>query len=175
VPDDRRPPRGPFPSRPDGERPGDTEPAGPPERPRTPFIPPPPRLPREPFRLLDGGERPRPPKLATLAAIRDDVAKILQTQRAMALQLDGYGVTVNSRFDLFHEELALLRAEVTQGHAPRIEAIEVEVEETRAERLKRATVSGSKYAGLTLLGGALAEFWSQYGDAIEAALRELLR
>lgn len=49
---------------------------------------------------------------------------VVENQSKMALQLDGFGVTVNSRFDVFHEELAMLRQTVTGDHAPRLEKVE---------------------------------------------------
>jgi hypothetical protein len=159
---DGRPPRGPFPSEPEVHV--DTEPAPAPPAVRVPIIPPPPRVPREPFRALDGGrsERtPAPPRMPTLGLIQSDIAKILATQRKMAVQLDGFGTTVNSRFDLFHEELALLRATVTQDHAPRI---------TRIERAKQFAHGGARAAVATLAGGILAELWPQYEALIKRAI-----
>lgn len=164
--DGQRPPRGPFPSSPDDDEEEvriDTDPAPAPPAVRVPFIPPPPRVPREPFRALDGGrtERAKPPTVPTLGVIKSDVEKILATQRRMAIQLDGFGSTVNARFNLFHEELALLRATVTQSHEPRI---------TRIERAKQIANGGARTAAATLFGGILAELWPQYEGLIHKLL-----
>lgn len=98
---------------------------------RFPVIPPPPRVPAEPFRRLDG----RQPSYVEFQAQLGDFAQklegvisteaaVLGNQRKLALQMDGLGTTVNARFDLFHEELALLRATVTGDHAPRLDKVE---------------------------------------------------
>lgn len=95
---------------------------------RLPMIPPPPR---EPFKRLDG----RQPSYVEFQAQLGDFAQklegvisteaaVLGNQRKLALQMDGLGTTVNARFDLFHEELALLRATVTGDHAPRLDKVE---------------------------------------------------
>lgn len=98
---------------------------------RLPQIPPPPRVPTEPFKLLPGRQASYVEFQAQLGdfsqkleAVISSEAAVLGVQRKMALQLDGLGVTVNTRFDLFHEELALLRATVVGDHAPRLEAAE---------------------------------------------------
>lgn len=172
-----RPPRGPFPSSPGDDEEEvriDTDPAPAPPMVRAPIIPPPPRLPRdlppprEPFRVHDGGRGgvvpPAPPRMPTLGVIRSEIEKVRNIQQRMAIQLDGFGVSINSRFDLFHEELALLRATVTQDHAPRL---------SRLERAKQVANGASKAAAATLFGSVLTELWPQYEGLIHDALRLL--
>jgi hypothetical protein len=129
---------------------------------RLPVIPPPPRVPREPFKLLDG----RPPSYVEfqaqlgdfstkLEAVISSEAAVLGVQRKMALQLDGLGVTVNTRFDLFHEELALLRATVVGDHAPRIEAAEKTLGQKAA---KGGGVLALILIALPMLGEALPKY-----------------
>ena len=95
------------------------------------IIPPPPRPPVEPFKRIDG----RPPSYVEfqaqlgdfsqkLEAVLSSEAAVLGNQRKLALQVDGLAVTVNQRLDVFHEELALLRATVTGDHEPRLEGVE---------------------------------------------------
>lgn len=152
----------------------DTEPV-----PVAAFIPPPPPPVREPFKLLHGREG-RPARLwttgelgAAVEELGEQVDKVLSTQRQMARQTDGLILSLNSRFDVLHQELALLRHTVTEDHAPRLDNVEVVVEDALplSARAKRIAVHGSKFAGLTLLGGAISEFWHQYG----ALILELLR
>lgn len=89
--------------------------------------PPPPRpkwpRPVEPFRNLT-----EPAIERDLATRLDEVLashrEILATQRKLALQLDGHGNLVNQRFDVFHEELAMLRATVLADHEPRLGQVE---------------------------------------------------
>lgn len=98
------------------------------ERKKPPPRPPFPR-PVEPFKNLT-----EPSHVETAATVQGIAGKldevlashrdILGRQRQMSLQLDGFGQTINSRFDVFHEELAMLRATVLGDHAPRLGKVE---------------------------------------------------
>jgi hypothetical protein len=142
----------------------------PPDTDRSGFIPKPPKA-EEPFRLVT------PPRRADLG---EQIADVLKTQRQMALQLDGYGSALNQRFDLFHEELAIVRHDqarlvelVEKDHAPRIDA----VEKTVQQKAKGFALKGGKYAAYLTAGSVLARLvakaYPQFGDAIESFLGAL--
>jgi hypothetical protein len=147
---------------------------------RLPIIPPAPPVPREPFapRVING----RPASYVEfqaqlsdfsmkLEAVISSEAAVLGVQRKMALQLDGLGQTVNQRFDLFHKELAMLRARVT--------GTEQEVKKlTPGEKAKLGMLITAKLgaagAGLLLVAGpllrALAKAYPDYAHLIDAIL-----
>jgi hypothetical protein len=111
--------------------------------------------PREPFKnLVDGGPG-------------STIGEVLRIQQKMALQLDGFGVAMNSRFDLFHEELAMLRQVVTVNHAPRIEA----VEKTIGQKVARGGgIAGIIIVALPLLSEVLPK-WATVFESIAEYLR----
>lgn len=157
----RKPPRFPRPT--DIERGPETERSG--------FIPPPPRTPREPFRLLSVDEAPRASWLIP-AEFRDQIQKllaghnqILVHQRKMAQQLDGYGVVVNERFDVFHRELAMLRALVAKNDE-RLDG----VERTLGQKVVAVGGAVGKGAVYTLLGGLLVKVFPEYAELIGGLL-----
>lgn len=94
--------------------------------------------------------------------------EVLATQRKMALQLDGFGQTMNRRFDLFHEELALQRADlvvvrnlVTADHEQRLGKVE--------KTLGQKAVKGGGILGIVLLiAPLLAEALPKYRALIES-------
>lgn len=97
-----------------------------------------------------------------LASHRD----ILARQRQMALQLDGFGQTLNGRFDVFHEELAMLRATVLADHEPRIGHVE--------KTLGSKVAKGGGILGLVLIAAPmLAEALPKYRALIEAIVGAL--
>lgn len=132
------------------------------------ILPPPPR---EPFRLVK-----RAVTLDTLAEAVDSAraevrdlsldirglnttqAAILGVQRNMALQADGLGTTINARFDLFHEELAMLRIRVTG------------VEKTAGQKAAAVASKGGAVAGLLALGSIAAARWPEYAHIINLLL-----
>jgi hypothetical protein len=97
--------------------------------------------------------------------------KLVQTpseqMREVRDTLDAFGQTMTRRFELFHEELALLREVVTADHAPRIE----HVERTMAQKVAR----GGGIVGIVLLAAPLlADALPKYRwlfDAIAGALQ----
>lgn len=97
-------------------------------------IPPLPPRQREPFNKL-------------VQTPAETVREVLAVQRKMALQLDGFGQLMNTRFDIFHRELAMLREVVTADHAPRIE----KVEKTLGQKVAR----GGGVVGIILLAAPL--------------------
>jgi hypothetical protein len=140
---------------------------------RLPMIPPAPRVPTEPFKLLPGRQASYVEFQAQLGdfsqkleAVISSEAAVLGVQRKMALQIDGLGVTVNQRFDLFHKELALLRAVVVGDHEPRIEA----AEKTLGQ--KAARTSGVLAIVLIVLP-MLAEALPKYRHVFETILGAL--
>lgn len=74
---------------------------------RHPILPPAPRVPPEPFRWL--GQPTNAELLSKLGEALSVCADVLALQRKLALQYEGVRNTVNARFDVFHEELALMR------------------------------------------------------------------
>lgn len=80
---------------------------------------------------------------------------VVENQSKMALQLDGFGQTVNQRFDIFHEELALLRQTVTGDHAPRIEKVEATLGQKVA---KHGGILAVAVVGLPMLAEALPKY-----------------
>lgn len=149
------------------------------------IIPPAPRAPAEPFKLIGG----RPPSYVEFQAqlgeftqklegVLSSQAAVLGVQRKMALQLDGFGTTVNERFDVFHKELALLRVTVTVDHAPRLEGVEKGVEEvkelTRAQKAGAAALTTGKWGGYLVLAGlvarAIGKMFPQYQALIDGLL-----
>jgi hypothetical protein len=120
------------------------------------------------------------PKLGTPGAIAkaapnllDEVADlkrwsrmVVENQSKMALQLDGFGVTVNSRFDVFHEELAMLRQTVTGDHAPRLEKVELSLGQ-------KAARGGAGLAMSLVVLPMLAEAVPKYAHVINKILEAL--
>jgi hypothetical protein len=117
-------------------------------------IPPVPPRPKEPFTKL----APTPAEM--MREVRD-------TQRKMALQLDGFGQAMNRRFDIFHEELAMLRTTVLADHAPRLGKVE--------STLGQRAAKGGGIVALVLLAAAvLADALPKYRwlfDAIAGAFQ----
>lgn len=109
---------------------------------RVPVFPPPRH---EPFRKIA-------PTMADVVATLDAVVK---TQRNHSLQIDGFGQAMNRRFDLFHEELAILRQTVTGDHAPRI----AKVESTMGQKVaKGGGIVGILIVALPLLSEVLPKW-----------------
>lgn len=149
------------------------------------FIPPAPEtqrlpLPKNPLKLdvLHG----RQPSFVEFSAQLGDfkvqldgavvaVSTVLATQRKMALQLDGFQNGLNGRFDVFHQELAMLRATVTGDHAPRLDAVE---KATVGQRMKVGAILGGKYAAYLTLAAvvlrAAGKAFPEFGQAIEGFL-----
>jgi hypothetical protein len=93
--------------------------------------------------------------------------EVLATQRKMALQLDGFGQAMNRRFDIFHEELAMLRTTVHTDHAPRIDKVELTMGQKAA---RGGGLLGIAIVALPLLSDVLPK-WKGLFDAILEALR----
>lgn len=92
--------------------------------------------------------------------------KQLELQRKMALQADGFQNAVNQRFDLFHEELAMLRQLVSRDHAPRLAKVE-------ASLGQKAAKGGGIVAVLLLVLPMLADALPKYAGIIDAISRVL--
>lgn len=114
---------------------------------RVPILPP--RA--EPFRKIA-------PTIADVVATLDSVVK---TQRNHSLQIDGFGQAMNRRFDIFHEELAMLRSTVTGDHAPRI----TKVESTMGQKVaKGGGIVGIIIVALPLLSEVLPKWASVFAS-----------
>lgn len=131
---------------------------------------PPPRF-RRPSELLDDEvveipERQLPPRphepFAKVGQTQGDkLDRVLETQRKMALQMDGFGQAMNRRFDIFHEELAMLRSTVMESHAPRIEKVEKTIGQ-------KAAKGGSIVALLLVVAPILADALPKYRGVFDA-------
>jgi hypothetical protein len=95
------------------------------------------------------------------------LSEVLATQRKMALQLDGFGQAMNRRFDIFHEELAMLRTTVHADHAPRIDKVELTMGQKAA---RGGGLLGIVIVALPLLSDVLPK-WKGLFDAILGALQ----
>jgi hypothetical protein len=91
---------------------------------------------------------------------------VVENQSKMAVQLDGFGVTVNQRFDIFHEELALLRQTVTGDHAPRLDKVELTLGQ-------KAARGGAGLAMSLVVLPMLAEALPKYAHVINKILEAL--
>lgn len=130
--------------------------------------PPRPSYPRpvEPFKNLT-----EPSHVEVGAATKDIVTRldevlashreILGTQRRHSLEIDAFGQVINRRFDVFHEELAMLRSTVMESHGPRIEKVE-------ASLGQKAAKGGGIAALVVLAGPMLIEALPKYRAVIEA-------
>lgn len=126
----------------------------------------PPAPPPDPDRPLYPRSRPAEPFNKLVQTPAETVREVLAVQRKMALQLDGFGQAMNRRFDIFHEELAMLREVVTADHAPRIE----KVEKTLGQKVAR----GGGVVGVILLAAPLlADALPKYRALIEAIVGAL--
>lgn len=105
--------------------------------------------------------RPREPFAKLVQTPAEELREVLVIQRKMALQLDGFGQTMNRRFELFHEELALLRSTVVESHAPRIEKVE-------ASLGQKAAKGGGILALVLLAAPMLADALPKYRWLFEA-------
>lgn len=136
---------------------------------------PPPRF-RRPSELLDDevveippagvSARHAPPRplepFAKIAQTQGDkLDRVLETQRKMALQMDGFGQAMNRRFDIFHEELAMLRSTVLADHGPRIG----KVEKTLGQK---AAKGGSIVALVLVVAPMLADALPKYRGVFDA-------
>ena len=141
-----RPPRRPLPSLRDDE---------------VVFIPPAPDTERS-------GPRKLPDVFSKLVQTpSEQMREIVATQRKMALQLDGFGQAMNRRFDLFHEELAMLRTTVTESHEPRLGKMEA----TLGQKMARGGgIVGVIIVALPLLSEVLPK-WKGLFDSILGALQ----
>lgn len=119
---------------------------------RVPILPP--RA--EPFRKL----------APTLSDVLAQLDAVVVVQRKHSLQLDGFGQAMNRRFDIFHEELAMLRTTVTGDHAPRIEKVE--------STLGQKVAKGGGIVGVLIVAlPLLSEVLPKWGALFDAILRNL--
>lgn len=157
--DDRRPP-GPPPRKPSKSHP-ELVLIGEDDVPETERVAVPPPAPvKEPFRLLIGKPVPKMPTMAELGAsvgslqtaighIGASVMETFELQRKLGRQHDGLAQAVNMRFDLFHEELAILRHTLVENHEPRIKDVE---EATMSQRAARA----ARVGGVAIARGSVS-------------------
>jgi hypothetical protein len=121
---------------------------------RTPRIGSPPA---EPFGLTRERLSPIEQLSAQIAAQAGKLEQVLASQSQvvarqsqMALQIDGHGTATREKLSAIHEEMALLRHQLEDDHAPRIAAIE----KTTAQKVGGGLLKGTKYgayAGLAVL------------------------
>lgn len=146
-------------------------------------VPPTERVPRTP------SLRPREPFQKLVTTPSETIADILALVRKQALQLDGFGQLINRRFELFHQELALMRADiselhalVTTNHGPRLDGVESKVEKlTPKQKAKLAGVITAKLGaygtGALFFGGlalrALGRVYPDYAELIDGILESV--
>ena len=125
----------------------------------------------EPFSLVKSSEKEMDRLFSAITAQGMQLNEVAAKQNKLVLMVDGLGVSMNQRFDVFHEELALLRATVTTDLAPRLGEVE---KKTGAQKLGAVALVGTKYAGLFTIAGlvlrAVAKQWPEFGGLIEGVL-----
>lgn len=100
----------------------------------------------EPFLLLTKEAANAPPRVGpTMASILELIAQskelcgqTLKRQQQLALMVDGAISTINRRFDVLHEEQALLRVTLSRPANDNDGHIEVDVEPEPPNRVKQA-------------------------------------
>lgn len=139
----------------------------------------PPRMP-EPFRRLrDTSKQPATIRefaervYSCEAAARENLA----LQRKLALEMDGVITAVNTRFNIFHQELALLRSEVVRVETGVDDKIDVAIEEAipLSQRAKRFAAVGSTKALEATIGGVVLLFATRLAAAKWPWLADILR
>lgn len=133
------------------------------------FIPPGPDTERS-------GARKNPEAVSRLVKTPAEMTReVLDVQRKMALQLDGFGQTMNRRFELFHQELAIQRADASEARAilDRVHAVVTSDHEPRIGKVEatmgqKAAKGGGIVAIILLVAPLLAEQLPKYKGLIEA-------
>lgn len=143
--------------------------------------PPDPPRPREPFRVLRGNDTPSsaPPvptsaevgrRLGDLELLCD---KLLKRTQQTALMVDGFGSNINRRFDVLHEEVALMRAAIMtcEDVNPPIEL----ARRTPAAKARRVLHLSGRWAAygtaFAVAARAAANAVPEYAGAIDGVLR----
>lgn len=115
-----------------------------------------------------------PPRVGpTMAAILEMITQskelcgqTLKRQQQLALMVDGAIATINRRFDVLHEEQALLRVTMSRPYNDNDVPVTVEAEPEPTHRLRKLLVGGAKVTSygttiavaLRLLGKAFPEY-----------------
>lgn len=140
---------------------------GPPERPPKRPVP-------EPFALIKGRESSYVELSAQLNALGSQIADVLGRQNRAALVLDALGRDMHQRFDVLHEETALIRAKLSGDIEPRVKAVEAR---TPAQKAGTAALITGKWASYLTLAAVvarmLAKQFPEYTEAIEGLLGAL--
>lgn len=119
---------------------------------------------------------PRPALTETLAKVLELQGQILKRQQQLALMVDGAIATTARRFDVLHEEAALLRVTLSRPENDNDPAIPVDVERPKApaQKVRAASVWAVKGASyLTTLAVVLRLIGRQFPE-YEAAIDGLL-
>lgn len=143
----------------------------------------------EPFQLLTEQAASLPPRpgptmvtiLEMLTRQAELTGQILRRQQQTALMVDGFAHAVNRRFDVMHEETALLRVALNRPANDTDATVEVDVEtETEAEEpppkrraRKAVAVSANALSYLTTAAVVLrlvGKQWPEYESAIDSVL-----
>jgi hypothetical protein len=129
--------------------------------------------PAEPFMLLTETPPKLPPRptqtvAEMLGRALELIGQTLKRQQQTAMLVDGFASAVSRRFDVLHEEMALLRVVVGRPHdgGAAADDIDVTVERTRAQKVRGAialTGQLASYAttvaiGLRLIGKNFPEY-----------------
>lgn len=113
-----------------------------------------------------------------LGKLRALVEQILRRQQQVALMVDGFGANMGRRFDVLHEESALIRVAMNRpandAEVAEADTIPVDVEPSRGEKVRHLFALGGKWLsyGTTAAIGLrlLAKSFPEYNEAIEALL-----
>jgi hypothetical protein len=134
----------------------------------------------EPFVWL--GDKDTPPRPGpTMAAIVGELGKlralaeqVLRRQQQTALMVDGLGNQLGRRFDVLHEESALMRVQLARPGNDAAEHIEVDVEPTPGQRAQRLMKLSGRYLsyGTTaaIVLRLIAHQFPEYAAAIDGLL-----
>ncbi len=128
------------------------------------------KTPPGPFRIVSEAPKAAPRPGASLV---DLIGQILKRLQQTALMVDGFASAVNRRFDVLHEEIALLRVTMARPLEER-DTIDVTVTESAAHKLRGVIALTGKllsYATTLALGLRLiGKEFPEYDAAIDGLL-----
>lgn len=135
--------------------------------------------PPEPFLLLTKEAENMPPRPGpTMAKILELLQQTLKRQQQTALMVDGFASAVNRRFDVLHEEMALMRVALNRPANDTDATVEVDVdtdeEEKPTPRKRRAlAITGNVLSYATTAAVVLrlvGKQFPEYQEAIDGVL-----
>jgi hypothetical protein len=142
----------------------------------------------EPFLLLTKEAANAPPRvgptmaaiLEMIAGIRDTCGQVLKRQQQLALMVDGAIATLNRRFDVLHEEQALMRVSMARPQNDTDVPVDVELEsegEPAPRKPRNIVLGGIKVTSylttVAVLLRLVGKHVPEYGAAIDGLLESL--